>query len=675
MASSGTLDTNSVGDLGGSPNRFRISWSVDGQSISGNYTDINWNIRGWGGTSGYWTYKYGSSVVIEGSTVHSSGSQVQMFQNTVFASGTKRVNHNSDGTCTLNISSSGKVYANATNTSGSGSWALPTIPRQATLTSAPNFTDEQNPAIGYSNPAGNSVSTLQARIATTGGTTVVPYRNISKTGSSYTFTLTTEERDDLRALTPNSKTISVRFYVRTVISGDTYDSYSTKTLTIVNGEPTFSTFTHRDANSATEAITGDDQYYIQGHSEVEVTILGADKAEAIKSATMDRYNLAVSSLSEDVDWETSDDIVENIGVLNANDTVPLIVTAIDSRGFTRPIVQNLNVLPYIAPQLTATAQRDNNFETTTGVHIEGVISPLTISGDDKNDVNSTSGVQYRYKKTTDVSWGSWTNKASSLSGASLSVTDFDLSLDRNFAWNLEIKVTDLLQTTTVALLVPVGIPLFRIGLDGGIYNNEKLMATEGETEYFTSNGTWTKPEFLKYVIVEVVGGGGGGRGAVASNPARTANGGGGGGYAKKKIMADDLGSTETVTVGAGGAGGASGDNAGSAGGNSSFGSHAVATGAGASSDDRQGGAGGIGTVGDFLLSGGRGGHYSSGASTGYGGSSFYAPIKSPPRGGGASTAGEAGYAYGGGGTGAWGNSSSAGGGAGASGIVIVHEYY
>ena len=97
---------------------------------------------------------------------------------------------------------------------------------------------------------------------------------------------------------------------------------------------------------------------------------------------------------------------------------------------------------------------------------------------------------------------------------------------------------------------------------------------------FTATGTWTKPTGLKYVIVEVIGGGGGG-GGVEGDTGDTANsgGGGGGGYSLKKILASSLGSTETVTVGAGGAGG-TGFSGGTAGGTSSFGSHCSATGGG-----------------------------------------------------------------------------------------------
>lgn len=104
---------------------------------------------------------------------------------------------------------------------------------------------------------------------------------------------------------------------------------------------------------------------------------------------------------------------------------------------------------------------------------------------------------------------------------------------------------------------------------------------------FTASGTWTKPSGAQFVLVEIWGAGGGGgsgrRGANASD--RSGGGGGGGGsYRYELFAASQLGATETVTIGAGGAGGASvtanstNGNNGTSGGNSTFGSLAVAYG-------------------------------------------------------------------------------------------------
>ena len=125
-------------------------------------------------------------------------------------------------------------------------------------------------------------------------------------------------------------------------------------------------------------------------------------------------------------------------------------------------------------------------------------------------------------------------------------------------------------------------------------------AVISNTQTFTSSGTWTKPSGANWVRVEVWGAGGSGRGAAAGN----AGGGGGGAYAVQIFPASSLGSTETVTIGAGGTAVSGGTN-GNTGGNTTFGSWLTG----------YGGAGGTTSVG------GAGGAYTAGGSTA-GGSNY-----------------------------------------------------
>lgn len=210
---------------------------------------------------------------------------------------------------------------------------------------------------------------------------------------------------------------------------------------------------------------------------------------------------------------------------------------------------------------------------------------------------------------------------------------------------------------------------------------------------YTSNDTWTKPAGIDHVIVEVVGGGGGGGGCTsATSNAGCGMAGGGGEYAKARIAAASLGSTETVTVGAGGTAGAAGNNAGGTGGTSSFGAHVSAVG-GSGGDGNTasssfpflgastGGAGGSGGSGGDVTIPGSSGLNGIKWSASYvqpsiGGASFMSGMAKPETGSDTDENGVAGKQYGGGGTGARSSNDTTNraGGAGAAGVVIVYEY-
>ena len=282
MALSGSFTTSAY-----SNRSLTFSWSAT-QSTSGNYSTISWSLKGSGSASGY--YKAAPfTVTIDGEQVYSSSTRIELYNGTTVASGTKTIYHNANGSRSFSASVTAAIYSYSNNVSGSGSWTLDSIARGATITAAPNFTDEGNPTITYSNPLGSNVTTLEACITWDGATNYVSYRDIPKTGTSYTFNLTEEERVLLRNASKNSNTLTVKFVIYTKYSNNDFWSNSEKTLTIVNATPTF-TSSVKDLGGASTQLTGataGNVSMIKGFNYMNCSMV----ATAYKGASITKYKI------------------------------------------------------------------------------------------------------------------------------------------------------------------------------------------------------------------------------------------------------------------------------------------------------------------------------------------------------------------------------------------------
>ena len=203
---------------------------------------------------------------------------------------------------------------------------------------------------------------------------------------------------------------------------------------------------------------------------------------------------------------------------------------------------------------------------------------------------------------------------------------------------------------------------------------------------FTANGTYTPTTGMVECLVEISAGGGGGGGAASTSGTSNSLGGGGGAgeYAKGVFSAATIGSSQTVTIGAGGT--ANSGTAGGSGGTTSLGALITALGGAGGTTSTSapaptiiaGALGGTGGTGGSFRSAGAPGSLGLSAITlsyysGQGGSSIYGA-------GGlaviTSAAGNAGLGHGAGGSGACneGSQSARSGGAGSGGIMIITEY-
>lgn len=437
MAKSGIVKTNTDYE-----SYFWVKWEQLGnQDITNNRTQIAWSCGVSCGHSFYSNAIKMSSVYINGVLVYSGGtySNYSKGEHTV-ASGTMYIQHNNNGTKTFDISAfTGWLYASYNYSASATSHSLNAIPRQATLTSAPDFTDEQNPTITYSNPAGSAVTALDVCISFDRANDNVAYRAVPTGGSSYTFDFTEAERDVLRNGTASSNSRTVYFFLRTTIGEAVFYSAIEKTLSIVNANPTFtdSNVSYADVNSAVVGITGNNQHIVQSKSSLTATF---DAAIANKGAKITGYTLELNGATKTATASGS----VSFGAVNSTQDVTLSVTAKDSRGNTTTVNKNVTVLAWSLPVISASVERLNNYEDETHLMVDA--SYASVNGKNKLTIS------YKYKQS-DGEYGS----AVQINNK----TQYTIVCDKNNAYVFSITAQDLFDSTTKEYSLDKGkFPLF-----------------------------------------------------------------------------------------------------------------------------------------------------------------------------------------------------------------------
>lgn len=454
--------------------RFTLNVNETGTNTSNNTSTVSFSFQlsaiqnGWG-----WNIKTNPvsyRVTINGTNYNGTIVSYGGSGTVTLKSGSLTVGHNADGSKSINFSFSvtdnpNKSYTPG-NASASGSMNLTKIARYPVLNSGSNFTDEGNPTLKFTN---YGVFNVRVKLEAGGNTSLIT-RDISKNATSYTFNLTEEERNKLRALCPNSNSLSVRETV-CAVNGTTEvnASYKDYTMIIVNGNPTFSNFTYKDTNTTVTNVIGTDQALVKGVSTLQATVSSANKMVAKKKATAKNYVATIDDINVSKDYSTSD-IVFDLGKIKTAGTKRLNIRAYDSRNNSTLVYKDITVYDYEAPVLNITSTRLNNFEDQTTLTIEGSFSSLKINDVEKNALQS---VKYRYREAGGE-WNDYVELTPTVDGNKFTCQDVILSLDNTNAYEFEVVATDKLSSTTKNSSVDVGQSIFMIS------SNKKAVYINGQ---------------------------------------------------------------------------------------------------------------------------------------------------------------------------------------------------
>lgn len=484
MATSGSFSTSSVGNF-----YFTFEWWRTGYDSNRNEHYIHYVIKTHN-TPGSYRTVYDRNLYINGGLIYSDSGGVPMYDDEGLAEGDFTIgSYNSAGDGSFNAYfEAGVGISPGTNCSGSGDFGLDRIPRFASITNVPgSFNDESTFWFSYTNPANTSMSCW---LEVNPNATHRAVRNLSGTGGTYTWSLTEDERNQLRADMINSNSGTIRVGLYSTIGGSTQASYIDRTFSIVNATPVFEDFTYQDINSTVTSVTGNNQVLVKGLSTLQVTIPSENKMTTKKQATPKNYIATIDALSASANY-SNEDVSINVGTVTTKGTKRLTVRAYDSRNNSASVYKNVIVYDYEKPVINAMAKRANNFETSTTLSISGTFSLLTIDNVDKNTIQS---VQYRYREK-DGTWGNWISVTVTINNNTFTCNDVILTLDNTKEFDIEVKATDNLQDNTVALSIDIGKAIFFISSNQRkcYINNIEVLTKESEVEYSLEErvvGTW-----------------------------------------------------------------------------------------------------------------------------------------------------------------------------------------
>ncbi len=474
MATSGTFKTSAYDGA-----CLQFDWSLKSQSTVNNQSVISWTLKGAGIKSGYWYMAGPFKCVINGTTVYQSSGRIKLYTGTVVASGELAIGHESNGAKSFSAYAECAIYVTSVNCKGSGSWSLPNIGRasQPSLNTWPNNSPNFN--------IGDTIVVHMNRKSTVFTHTVVlklgSYSYTIGTGVTDNITLDTDRiASNLYAQMPNSNSMTGEIAV-TTYSGSTVIGTSSCAIIahVVNSNPTFDV-SYEDSNSATVAITENNQYIIRNNSTLKISV---SNAQALNSATLKSITAVVNGNAYTGTLSGSTGTI-NVGVVNVSRDTEVTVNIVDSRGNAGQKKITVLVYDWTLPSAIIKLNRKSNYYSESILNVNA--NYASIGG--RNDVT----IKYRTKKVANSTFSTYTTIQNN--------TDTNFTADNEYEWNVQVNVADKLGNTTYNLILPKGIPVAYVDIKKNSFGvncfpkHDKSLEVNGvcfsgQVLYSSDNGT------------------------------------------------------------------------------------------------------------------------------------------------------------------------------------------
>ena len=358
-----------------------ISLTQTSQSVSGNYSYVSATVKYSKSTTTWNMNGAPLSIVVNGSTVWNG--DVNFPKGTT--SGTLKtvtsikIPHNSDGTKTVSASATLVSGTNSGTVKASTSKALTRIPRKSTL-SVGNGTLNTGQTLTVTRQATSFTHTITAKCGSA-STTICT----KSTSESISFTPPLNWASQNTTGTSLTVTYTIATYSGTTNLGS--NSY-TKTCSIPSSVKPSVSISVSDAMGYSGTYGG----WVQGKSKIAVSLTSSGS-----------YGSTIKSRSTSVDGSKYTSASFTTGVIKGSGTLTISSTVTDSRGRTATDSENIAVLAYASPIISAVSATRCNSDgsaNSSGAYIKVTFSGKVTALNNHN----TATYSLKYKKTADTAY-------------------------------------------------------------------------------------------------------------------------------------------------------------------------------------------------------------------------------------------------------------------------------
>lgn len=364
------------------------------------------------------------------------------------------VNHKDDGSGSVKVRTYMETGINAGVVEKSDTISLTSIPRASTISSVSNVTLGNLCAVQWTPRSKDFRFKIKFSVGSWSLTTAVIHPNITTlyTNASYGISL------DAAHQFPNSKDaeMTVTLYTYSDAEGTKQVGTAQSTKCRVYIPEIKDTTLPTVAMALSPLSTLSEQFnglYIQNKTMLQASFVGSEA----------KYSARISSYSMTVDGKIYS--LDQPDLLSKAGTIPVIGTAVDSRGLSGTATQDIVVIPYSKPSLvpydnedTIVCRRCNADGTIANngicvrIKAKRQYSKVLAEGVQKN----FSILRFRYKAEGAASWGAWTtilDKDNSSDSIDATISNINLSVSKTYLVQMEL-VDDVGESSLTVITIP-----------------------------------------------------------------------------------------------------------------------------------------------------------------------------------------------------------------------------